>query len=101
MESLSSRPTINRPSTHGNDGERRCHRSKFHMKCKDRFLKDPRYRQSREEHGWDQAKCEEIEQNGTRRSLLHAYEVRTIAVFIKLEPPAKKFRKKCSGGRSI
>ena len=25
----------------------------------DRFLKDPRYRQSQEEHGWDQAKCEE------------------------------------------
>ena len=26
----------------------------------DRFLKDPQYRQSREEHGWDQAKCEEM-----------------------------------------
>ena len=28
--------------------------------CKDRLWKDPRYRQSQEEHGWDQAKCEEM-----------------------------------------
>ena len=27
---------------------------------KNRFLKDPQYRQSHEEHGWDQAKCEEM-----------------------------------------
>ena len=40
--------------------EERCHRSKWHRNSW-QFLKDPQSRQSQEEHGWDEAKCEEMD----------------------------------------
>ena len=61
MENLKNRSTITRPSTHGNDAERRkVHKAKNYTEILDRFLKSPRHRKSQEEHGWDEAKCAEM-----------------------------------------
>ena len=40
--------------------EETCHRSKLYRHS-GKNLKDPQYRQSQEEHGWDEAKCEEMD----------------------------------------
>ena len=40
--------------------EETCHKSKLHRNSR-QILKDPQHRQSQEEHGWDEAKCEEMD----------------------------------------
>ena len=60
MENLRSRPTITRPSTRGHDAERRCRMSKIHRNT-GQIVKDPQYRESQEEHGWDEEECDEMD----------------------------------------
>ena len=67
--------------------EERCHRKSF-TGILDRYLKDPQYRQSQEESGWDEAKREEIDKMAQEDSLLPVDEVRTPALFIKLKHSA-------------
>ena len=87
MENLRSRPTITRPSTHGNDAER----GKMpQVKIIQEFYTDfwgirSTFNHNKKLDGMKQ-KCEERDgQIGTWRSLLHVDEVRALPLCIKLE----------------
>ena len=61
-DNLKKRSTITRPFTHGNDAQKKKDaKGGNYTGMLDRFLKSPRYRKSQEEHGWDEAKCAEMD----------------------------------------